>query len=192
MDYTSLSDETLLVLITRADADALGELFNRYQRLVFSLAFNIVGDRATAEEITLDVFTRVWEKAGAYQVQQAAVTTWLSSITRYRAIDILRRRAVRVDHRAEAWADISAKPVSPDDDPETATLQSLQRDQVRAAVAGLPPEQKEALALAYFKGYTHREIAEILNQPLGTIKTRIRLALKKLRQALEPEQEDKG
>lgn len=188
MDYSTLSDESLILLIARKQSDALGEFYNRYNRLVFSLALSSVGDRGTAEEITLDVFTRVWENAATYRAEQAKVTTWLTSITRYHSIDILRRQGSRPEQHSVSWADVSPNALGSGIDPEEAAELSLRRERVRAAVAQLPTDQKQALALAYFKGYTHRQIAEALGQPLGTIKTRIRLAMQKLRQALRDEQ----
>lgn len=185
VDYATLSDESLLVLIARHRPDALHELYNRYNRLVFSLALAAVTDRATAEEITLDVFTQVWEKADTYRADKAQVNTWLTSITRYRAIDVLRRQRARPHFGAVAWADAPPDAGPTVEDPADTAQRRLQQQRVRAAVAQLPPDQKEALALAFFKGYTHREIAETLNQPLGTVKTRIRSALQKLRQHLQ-------
>ncbi len=187
MDYSTLNDETLILLVRRASADALNELYTRYNRLVFSLALNIVGDRATAEEITLDVFTRIWSKAETYRSDRARVNTWLTSITRYLAIDVLRRRSSRPEQSSVSWAEISADALPNGNNPEEITELMLQQARVRAAVAQLPEEQKKALALAYFKGYTHRQIAEALNQPLGTVKTRIRSAMQKLRQILQDE-----
>jgi RNA polymerase sigma-70 factor (ECF subfamily) len=188
VNYSTLDDETLIKLIVRSHADALSELYERYSRLTFSLALNLVGDHATAEEIMLDVFLRVWEKAGTYRPGQAKVSTWLTSITRYRAIDVLRRRGSRPEQRSVSWAEVSSDAVvSPDGLEDTAEL-AMQRQRVRAAIAELPPDQKQALTLAYFKGYTHRQIAETLDQPLGTVKTRIRLAMQKLRQMLQDEQ----
>jgi RNA polymerase sigma-70 factor (ECF subfamily) len=188
VNYSTLDDETLIKLIVRSHADALSELYERYSRLTFSLALNLVGDHATAEEIMLDVFLRVWEKAGTYRPGQAKVSTWLTSITRYRAIDVLRRRGSRPEQRSVSWAEVSSDAVvSPDGLEDTAEL-AMQRQRVRAAIAELPPDQKQALTLAYFKGYTHRQIAETLGQPLGTVKTRIRLAMQKLRQMLQDEQ----
>jgi RNA polymerase sigma-70 factor (ECF subfamily) len=188
VNYSALDDETLINLIVRSHADALSELYDRYSRLAFSLALNLVGDQATAEEITLDVFLRVWEKAGTYRPDQAKVSTWLTSITRYRAIDVLRRRGSRPEQHSVSWADVSPDTMPSADGLEEAAELSMQRQRVRAAIAKLPPDQKQALALAYFKGYTHRQIAEALDQPLGTIKTRIRLAMQKLRQMLQDEQ----
>jgi RNA polymerase sigma-70 factor (ECF subfamily) len=188
VNYSTLDDETLIKLIVRSHADALSELYERYSRLTFSLALNLVGDHATAEEIMLDVFLRVWEKAGTYRPGQAKVSTWLTSITRYRAIDVLRRRGSRPEQRSVSWTEVSSDAVvSPDGLEDTAEL-AMQRQRVRAAIAELPPDQKQALTLAYFKGYTHRQIAETLDQPLGTVKTRIRLAMQKLRQMLQDEQ----
>lgn len=188
MNYSSLNDKTLILLITRKQPDALSELYHRYNRLVFSLAMNSVGDRPLAEEITLDVFTRVWEKAETYRPGQSKVVTWLTSITRYRAIDVLRRRGSRPEQHSISWARVSPQPAPSKNNPEKATELSILQQRVRAAVAQLPVEQREALALAFFKGYTHRQIAELLDQPLGTIKTRIRLAMQKLRRSLQDEE----
>lgn len=187
MNYTALDDKTLILLIARADAQALSALYDRYHRLIFSLALNVVGDHGTAEEITLDVFIRVWRAARTYRGEQAKVTTWLASITRNRSIDVIRKRNVRPEQHSVGWAEIAHSGVPRVNGPETATELSLQRQRVRAAIGELPPEQKQVLALAYFQGYTHREIAEVLDTPLGTVKTRIRLAMGKLRDMLEEE-----
>jgi RNA polymerase sigma-70 factor (ECF subfamily) len=187
LDYSTIDDSALLRFIARADADALSALYDRYHRLVFSIARNAVGDQATAEEITLDVFTQVWQKAGTYRADRAKVSTWLTSITRYRAIDELRRRGSRAEQRSVAWADLppSAEPTV--GGPETVIELSMQRRRVHTAVAQLPDAQKEALGLAYFRGLSHTEIAASLDLPLGTVKTRIRLAMGKLRQLLADE-----
>ena len=188
MDYSTLTDETLIRLIARTQPDALSALYDRYNRLVFSLALNVVGDRATAEEITLDVFTRIWEKAATYQADQARVNTWLTRITRNRSIDILRKRSSRPEQHTVAWADLSNGAIpNGGPNPEEFAELALQQARVRTAIAQLPVEQQQALALAYFKGYSHRQIAELLDQPLGTIKTRLRLALQKLRHMLGDE-----
>jgi len=188
VDYSKLNDETLVRLAGREHQDALGELYDRYSRLVFSLALNTVGDHAAAEEITLDVFTRVWERAELYRPDRAKVSTWLTSITRHRSIDVLRRRGSRPEQHSIGWAEVLPDHLPSVDGPEEATELAIQRRRVRAAIAQLPPEQKQVLALAYFKGYSHREIAEALDQPLGTVKTRIRLAMQKLREMLMEEQ----
>jgi RNA polymerase sigma-70 factor (ECF subfamily) len=187
VNYSTLDDETLIGLVARANPEALSALYDRYSRLVFSLAFNSVGDQATAEEITLDVFTRIWEKAETYRPEQAKVSTWLTSITRYRSIDVLRRRGSRPEQYSVGWAEVPPDAMPRISGPEEGAELALKQERVRAAVGALPPDQQEALALAYFNGYTHRQIAEALAQPLGTIKTRIRLAMHKLREMLQDE-----
>lgn len=187
VDYSKLDDAELMTRITCAEPDALGELYQRYHRLVFSLALNSVADHATAEEITLDVFTRVWEKAETYRAEQAKVTTWLLSLARHRAIDVLRQRRTRLEQNLVSWADIPETAGVTSNDPEETVNLTLRRELVRAAIAQLPAEQKQSLALAYFKGYTHTQIAEILQEPLGTVKTRLRSAMQKLRQMLQDE-----
>jgi RNA polymerase sigma-70 factor (ECF subfamily) len=187
VDFQTLSDEALLVLIARRHDDALHELYNRYHRLVFSLALTVVNQHATAEEITLDVFTRVWQKAESYQPDRAQVNTWLTSIARNHAIDVLRRQSTRAHFQTVSWADAPPDIVPTAEDPADSAHLLLLQQRVRAAVAQLPPDQQEALALAYFKGHSHRQIADLLDVPLGTIKTRIRSALKKLRETIPDE-----
>ncbi|MFN2196399.1 MAG: RNA polymerase sigma factor [Anaerolineales bacterium] len=187
---TRLEDSALLNLIAQSNRDALAVLYDRYGRLVFSLAVNIVGDQAAAEEITQDVFLSVWEKAHTYRASAARVSTWLSSIARYRAIDILRRRGVRPEQSSISWDDVGENLLPVDySTVELAELGMLQK-RVRAAISELPAEQREALALAFFGGYSHQEISQALGQPLGTVKTRIRLAMKKLRDRLDADDAD--
>jgi RNA polymerase sigma-70 factor (ECF subfamily) len=181
-------DVTLIRLVAQAQTDALGELYDRYSRLVFSLALAIVGDRAAAEEITQDVFVRVWQRAGTYRADQAKVSTWLTAITRHHAIDILRRQNARPESNSVSWDQMPLQAASAAHDLEERAELSLQRERIRAAVAQLPAAQQQVLALAYFNGYTHHQIADVLHQPLGTVKTRIRLAMQKLRQRLLEEQ----
>ena len=183
----TLDDESLMRLIVQAQPEALSELYDRYGRLVFSLAINAVGDAATAEEVTQDVFLRVWERAWQYRADQAKVSTWLTSIARHRAIDQLRRQGVRPEAHSIVWADLSPQAEPTTDGPELPAELSIQRQRVRAAVAQLPEEQRQVLALAYFRGYSQTEIAESTGLPLGTVKTRIRLAMEKLRALLPAE-----
>jgi RNA polymerase sigma-70 factor (ECF subfamily) len=179
--YSNQDEHVLLGQIVAGDPDALAELYDRYKSLVFSLARNATGSREAAEEITLDVFTRVWEKAATYRPEKAPVRHWITSIARYRAIDVLRRRKKRPDSRSCIWADLLPDSLPADNaDPSEALEQAEVRHKIGEALSTLPAEQSDALALAYFKGYTHRQIAETLNEPLGTIKTRIRLAIQKL------------
>ena len=183
-----MSDDTALIRrIAEAQLAAFEEFYERHSRLVFSIALRILGDRATAEEVTLDIFVRVWQKAGTYRAEQAKVSTWLIALTRHHAIDILRNRRSHPEPDALNEYEISlVEPRSArglDEQVET----SLQGKRIREALAQLPAEQCEALMLAYFKGYTHSEIAEALHQPLGTVKTRIRMGMQKLRQMLADE-----
>jgi len=180
-NYSKEDESFLIKQIVAGDPEALGVLYDRYKSLVFSLAINITDSYETAEDITLDVFTRVWEKAGTYRPEKAPVKCWITSITRYRSIDVLRRQKNRPDSRSPIWADFSPDLLPADDITPTETLEQAEiHRKILEALATLPVEQRDALALAYFKGYTHRQIAETLDEPLGTIKTRIRLALQKL------------
>jgi RNA polymerase sigma-70 factor (ECF subfamily) len=187
MDYTGLDDQTLIGLIIHARAEALSELYDRYSRMVFSLALHSVGDTATAEEITQDVFLRVWQRARQYRADRAKVSTWLTSITRHRAIDQLRRRGSRPEQYSVAWAEITPGAEPAANGPEGAVSLGMERERVRAAIAQLPHEQQQVLALAYFQGLSQSQIAEATGQPLGTVKTRIRLGVQKLRELLQGE-----
>ena len=185
MKKTMQDDVRLIKRIAQDQSDALNELYDLYNRLVFSVAFAIVGDQNVAEEITLDVFVQVWKHAATYQPDRAKVSTWLIAITRHHAIDILRWQKSRPETDSLNWDVISLQ-----DGPALHNLEehlelAAQREQIREALAQLPDDQREALVLAYFKGYTQSQISEALEQPLGTIKTRIRLAMQKLRKILD-------
>lgn len=181
-------DAALIALIAQARTDALNQLYDRYNRLVFSVALAVIGDRAVAEEATLDVFVQVWRRAGTYRPDQANVRTWLIAITRHHAIDILRMQKSRPEAHIVSWDEVSALDGPVPHGLEERVQLSMQRERVQKMVAELPPDQRDALVLAYFRGYTQSQIAEALNQPLGTIKTRIRLAMQKLRKLLEEDQ----
>lgn len=187
MDYKKFDDQTLLRLMSQKDQTALGELYDRFGRLVFSIAINALGDPSLAEEVTQDVFFRVWENAASYRSEHSKVVTWVTSITRNRAIDELRRLNVRPEANLAPWEPEELDLGEESSDVEALVELSQRQNRVRSAIAGLPPEQRQVLAYAYFQGYSHREIAELINKPLGTVKTRIRLAMKKLRSALEGE-----
>lgn len=189
MEFTTLAnprpdDASLMELLALKQEDALSDLYDRYGRLVYSVALNSVGDQATAEEIVQDVFVKVWEKAANYDATKAGVSTWLIRITRNRSIDELRKEKVRLDKTSISWSKVpfSAGLIGPGPEEETELFWT--QNLVRYALDTLPPEQREVLALAYFKGYSHREIAELLGIPLGTVKTRVRLAMQKLRLVL--------
>ena len=181
------SDHTLIQQISAGDQKAFGLLYDRYKTLVFSLAVKIAGNHETAEDITLDVFTQIWEKADRYHSEKGSVKGWIASIARYRSIDTLRRRKVRSDINRPQWSDVQLEKLPSNDNTGEALELAEKWKMVSNAIAILPEDQQEVLAMAYFKGYTHRQISDALNEPLGTIKTRIRLGLKKLRQLLKNE-----
>jgi RNA polymerase sigma-70 factor (ECF subfamily) len=182
-----LDDPALINLIIEKDEASLGELYDRYHRLVYSIALNVVGRSEDAEEITLDIFARVWEKADTYRAEKAKVSTWLTRMARNRSIDVLRREEIRPMKHSLSWAEVSPEPAADSDRPESVAHLAMRKERVREAIAALPDSQKEVLALAYFKGYSHSEIASELNLPLGTAKARIRSGMQKLRALLQDE-----
>ena len=185
--YTTMDDAALMQRIIHKDESALGALYDRYSRLVFSVAYGVVQNRETAEEVTLDIFTRAWDKAESYDQRRAKVSTWLTRMARNLAIDRLRREKVRPSHHSIHWSEVTAEPVTDDNSPETAVSLNMEQHRVRTAVNSLPPDQQETLSLAYFQGYSHSQIAKSLNQPLGTVKGRIRAGMQKLRTLLAEE-----
>ena len=178
-------DAALIGQIARSDRAAFNELYERYNRMVFGIALAVLGERPAAEEVTLDVFMRVWQKAGTYRADRAKVSTWLIALTRHHAIDILRRQRARLNPNNLDGYEASRSDLPATHELEEQVELSLQAKRIREAFAQLPVDQRQALSLAYFKGYTHSQIAEIVKEPLGTIKTRIRLGMQKLRQMLE-------
>lgn len=185
MDYKKFSDQTLLQLMEQKDENALGELYDRYNRLVFSIALNSLGEGVAAEEITQDVFFRVWKNAASYRKESGKVATWIAGITRNRSIDEIRRLSIRPEAEANFWEDGESDLWADTADVEQNVELSQQSNRVRMSVASLPAEQRQALTYAYFMGLSHSEIARLLDEPLGTIKTRIRLAMKKIKIDLE-------
>jgi RNA polymerase sigma-70 factor (ECF subfamily) len=185
-DPITIEDQQLLHKITRREAAALSILYDRYGRLLFSVAYHLVGNQALAEEIMLDIFRRVWEKAGSYRADRASVRTWLTSMTRNRAIDMLRRESVRPERDSVSWEELLVEPPTASRSPEAAVSHQIEMQKVHTALAKLPKEQQDVLAMAYFHGYSHSQIANQLELPIGTVKTRIRLGMQKLRQMLLP------
>jgi RNA polymerase sigma-70 factor, ECF subfamily len=166
------------------DEAALAALYDVHARVVYSLALRIVGDEADAEDVLQDVFDQAWRQAGRYDAQRGTVAAWLLNLARSRAIDRLRARRARPDTSAttsdDAWASLPARGV----DPGEALAAARDAEKVRRALHELPALQRLAIELAYFEGLTQSEIAERLEQPLGTVKTRIRNGLLKLREVL--------
>ncbi|MER3486801.1 MAG: RNA polymerase subunit sigma-24 [Chloroflexota bacterium] len=191
VDLTKASDAELIARASEGDARALEILYDRYARVVYSFALRIVGDPSLAEELLQEVFFRAWQQGGAFRASRGSFITWLLSITHNLAIDELRkrrRRPQRADNNTTEEAEqlLPEMPDESQDVEEEVWLASL-RDRIADALAALPPTQREAIELAYFQGLTQREIAEHLGEPLGTIKTRMRLGMQKLREQLSDE-----
>ncbi len=180
-------DQELIRRIIRGEEEALRALYARHSRLVYGLALRIVKDEPVAEEVTQDVFLRAWEKADTYQRDKAQVRTWLARIARNRSIDVLRRRSAQDARARGAWEDMKSATLEGQVDPSAPVEAGYERERLREALAALPEEQRATLALAFFAGRTHREIAEATGEPLGTVKSRIRGAMQKLRDVLEQE-----
>ena len=170
------TDGQLLEGIARHDEASLAALYDRYHVLAFSLALRVLNDRGRAEDVVQDAFLSVWRKAGSYADGRGSVKTWLTSIVRNRAIDLVRaRRESDADDEAVLLA---LRDPNPGVAEQVTAL--FDRRSVRAAVAELPIEQRQAIAMAYFEGRSHSEIAELTGLPLGTVKSRIRLAMHRL------------
>jgi RNA polymerase sigma-70 factor (ECF subfamily) len=171
----SPTDHELMERVRRQDARALAELYDRHAPQCLALGERILGDRAEGEDVLQDVFVRVWNEPDGYSPARGSVTAWLIAMMRSRSIDRLRRRGTR-QRLAERVAE---------EQPAYATAPGRCSSTVVQAVQGLPTEQRLTIELAYFEGLTQTEIADRLEQPLGTIKSRLRLGMKKLRQAFE-------
>jgi RNA polymerase sigma-70 factor (ECF subfamily) len=176
--YLLLADEDLMSLAGSGDAGAFAGLYDRHSRATYSLAYRMMGERQAAEDLVQEVFLQVWRAAGSYRSERGSVRTWILSIAHNRGIDQLRSTA----SRRRTQEKVERSPTSQPGEPFTETWRNLQREQVREALRGLPPEQLKVLELAYYSGYTHREIAELLDLPLGTVKGRMRLGLQKIRE----------
>ncbi len=173
----------LIHQVAQGDQEALGTLYDVSSSLVYSLAMRIVGNAATAEEVTLDVYTQIWRQAKSFDGRRGGPSAWLLVLTRSRSIDRLRSGAQERQRRS--YQDTDYQP-DPNASPEASTVVTEQRHLVQTAMAALPSEQREVLELAYFSGLSHSHIADQLGLPAGTVKTRIRLGMAKLRDALKP------
>jgi RNA polymerase sigma factor (sigma-70 family) len=178
-----LSDPELVASLAAGDVEALRVLYQYYGTLAYTLAVRILGDPGRAEDVVQDAFMRVWTHAASFDPSRGSLRTWLLTTVRHRAIDYLRGRPGRARHELELTPDVAAHGAG--SDPWRDVAESLERQAVRQALASLPPDQRQVVELAYFGGYTQREIAEIVSVPLGTIKGRTRLALEKLASYLQ-------
>lgn len=188
-DLTSghVSDDALAAQVARGNSAALEALYDRYGSMVLGLTIKIVGDRAAAEDVLQETFWRVWKNADTYQPQRGAFTSWLFRIARNLAIDVYRRRNVRPQVMPDGADGASVLDRTPDPDMDVAeqALSVLKYKQVRSAMGSLSGVQRQVIEMAYFYGMTRQEIAEATGEALGTVHTRARLALQKLREELE-------
>jgi RNA polymerase sigma-70 factor (ECF subfamily) len=182
--YAILADEDLMSLMEGGDAEAFASLYDRHSRAGYSLAYRMMGEKQAAEDLTQDAFLKVWRSAGGYRSERGSVRTWILSIVHNRGIDQIRSLASR--RRTQDRVERSA-PRSQPSEAFAETWRNRQREQIREALNTLPREQLKILELAYFSGYTHVEISNLLDLPLGTVKGRMRLGLKKIREYFDQE-----
>jgi RNA polymerase sigma-70 factor (ECF subfamily) len=181
---TQAQDRDYLRRMAAGDGAGASGLYDRHARAIYSLVLRILGDEGEAEDVVQDVFAQAWRQAGKYDASRGAVGAWLLVMARTRAIDRLRARRVRPEGQVADDERVMATLASPGQDIASELLDAEQVRRVQRALAGLPLLQRAAIELAYYEGLSQREIAERLEQPLGTVKTRIRLGLLKLRDAL--------
>jgi RNA polymerase sigma-70 factor, ECF subfamily len=181
-----LSDELLISKVASGDSAALEQLYARYARIAYGLALKILAEAGPAEDVVQEAFWRVWSRAGTFQVGSGQFAPWLFGIVRNLCFDELRRRQARPSALVNDPENLVLLTI-PDAQPEldALTWESERRRLIVSALAELPPDQRQVIELAYFGGLSQREIADTLQSPLGTIKTRVRLALTKLRGLLQ-------
>ncbi len=184
----ALLDRALLDRAAQGDDRALGNLYDRYGGALYAVAYRITGERADAEEVVLEAFAQAWREAARFRTEKGSVVAWLTMICRSRALDLVRARGRRIRLVDAAAAEPGSAPAMGSGNPSAADLVSHEERarRVAEALATLPPPQRQAIELAYYEGLSQSEIADRLAEPLGTIKTRVRLAMEKLREALRP------
>jgi RNA polymerase sigma factor (sigma-70 family) len=183
-DLAHLSDEALVALTARADDGALAELYDRFGHVAYGLALRVVRDPALAEDAVQEAFLAIWRSAARFVPERAKASTWILTLVHRRAVDVVRREQPR---RAEP---IEAAPQPSANATEDEAWLRLQRGRVQDALRKLPDQQREALELAYYGGFTQSELAERLGEPLGTIKSRMFTGLARLRELLDSGSEE--
>ena len=178
----ALADEDLMQLVQRGQAPAFDLIYERHAQAAFSLAYRIAGTRNLAEDVVQEAFLNIWRAGGRYDRTRGSVRTWVLGIVHHRAIDALRRSAVHETRRASDEGIAERLEGGARTDVEAARHEEAAT--VRAAIEQLPADQSRVIELAYFGGFTHTEIADILETPVGTVKGRMRLGLEKLRDRL--------
>ena len=185
-DLAHLSDEALVALIAHGEEIALAELYDRFGRIAYGLALRIVRDPGLAEDAVQEAFLTIWRSANRFRPERAKASTWILTLVHRRAVDVVRKEERRRTEPLEAGVQPAGEAVD-----DVAWLR-LQRERVQAALRTLPDQQREALELAYFGGFTQSELADRLGEPLGTIKSRMFAGLGRLRQLLaEPESDER-
>ncbi len=169
--------ERELIAGVRAGREAaMAQLYDKYSGIVYSVALRVLGDTGAAEDVLQEIFMQLWRKPESFDASRGSLAAWLAVIARHRAIDALRKRKPETD--------ISEVVIADDLNLEEDAGRKLTIEKIRDALAGMPPEQRKAIELAFFEGLTHSEVAAKTGEPLGTVKTRIRTALQTLREVL--------
>ena len=181
--HAHLADEELMQRVRDGDSSAFGAIYDRHGAVAFSLAYRMCGKRGAAEDVVQEAFLSLWKASGRYDAHRGSVRTFILGIVHNRAIDQLRRSTVHDSRRASDEGIEERFAAEERTDREVARRDEAQ--EIRAAVAELPDEQQKVIELAYFGGFTHTEIAEMIDTPLGTVKGRMRLGLEKLRTSLD-------
>ena len=184
LSYDDLRDEQLITLIANGEKDALEVFYNRYARPVFSLARYMLRDPSLAEEATQDVFLNLWLKAASYNPERGAPKSWFMSVAHHRIVDVIKSRNRRLQSSNSAPHELLDLHPTAGDSTEDAAHRNIARDEILEVLGRLPEEQRRVLVMAYFEGYSQSEIASRLGEPLGTVKTRARLGIQKLRAAM--------
>jgi RNA polymerase sigma-70 factor (ECF subfamily) len=185
VDYESLDDYQLMRRVTQVDMDALEAFYTRYHTPVYSLAMFMLKQPALAEEVTQDIFLNIWLKAFSFNAERGQPRGWIMSVAHHKIIDLIRSRRRAIINTDPA--DYETLDLLPDGgvSTESQVEHTLERERIMRALKTIPDSQREVIMLAYFGGLSQSEMAEKLDQPLGTIKTRVRLAMQKLRTVLE-------
>jgi RNA polymerase sigma-70 factor (ECF subfamily) len=177
------SDLELAGALAAGEVDALARLYDRYGSLAYSVALRVLGDPGKAEDVVQDAFLKLWHSAARFDSHRGSLRTWVITAVRNRSIDYLRGRSAHERHEREI--PVETESTGAGSDPWREVAASIERDLIKEALANLPSEQRQAVELAYFGGYSHREIAEMIHVPLSTVKGRMRLALEKLHSYLQ-------
>jgi RNA polymerase sigma-70 factor, ECF subfamily len=181
-DLRTLADEDLMPLVHDGDGRAFEVVFDRHADAAFSLAYRMCGRRSTAEDVVQEAFLSLWRSGARYDRQRGSVRSWVLGVVHNRAIDLFRRESARAGQDVNAEGIVERMPAPEDTAGEVQSREDA--DEVRTALNDLPEEQRQVIELAYFGGFTHSEIASMLQLPAGTVKGRMRLGLTKLRMTL--------